>query len=146
MSVAPPGLIEIIRTPFAGEDIVAAIASPTALENLHMVLDPLVVEGFVTEMVADSSFREERTGVEGFLAAWQDWAGPYSSLRVEVEEIREIGDKLLTLVRQVGVPKGTTTEIADSSAAVWTLADGKLVRVEFHLDVEAAKRSAGLDG
>ena len=35
-----------------------------------MVFDPLVTEEFVSEMVADSSFRQERTGVEGFYAAW----------------------------------------------------------------------------
>jgi ketosteroid isomerase-like protein len=104
----------------------------------------VIADQFVTEMVADSSFRQERTGLDGFLDAWRDWSAPWERLRIEVEEIREVGDKLWTPVVLVGVPKGTETEIRQRSGGVWTLADRKLTRVEFHLDPEVAKRAAGV--
>ena len=37
-------------------------------------------------------------------------------------------------------------EIRTDAAAVWTLRDIKLVRVEFNMDVDEARRSAGLAG
>jgi ketosteroid isomerase-like protein len=138
--------MEILRNPFDGEDVVEAVNNPTVLENLRMVFGSLIAEGFVTEMVADSSFREERTGIEGFLEAWRDWADPFSSMRIEVEEVREVGDNIWTPVVLVGVPKEGTTEISQRAAAVWTMDGGKLARVEFHLDPETGERAAGLGG
>ena len=145
MDAATQRLLDLIGEPFDGEDVVTAVNSPTALDSLHMVFDPLVTEEFVSEMVADSSFRQERTGVEGFYAAWCDWAAPYDSLRIDVGEVHDVDDKLLTIVEQVGVPKGGESEIRSSSAAVWTLSDGLLSRVEFHLDPAQARRSAGIE-
>ena len=67
MDAAKQRLLDLIGEPFDGEDVVTAVNSPTALDSLHMVFDPLVSEEFVSDMVADSSFRQERTGVEGLL-------------------------------------------------------------------------------
>jgi hypothetical protein len=144
MDPAKQRLLDLIQVPFDGGDVVEAVSSPTALDNLHMVFDPLVTEDFVSEMVADSSFRQERTGVEGFHAAWCDWAAPFDRLQIDVVEVHDVDDKLLTIVEQVGVPKGGESELRSSSAAVWTLSDGLLSRVEFHLDTEQARRAAGL--
>jgi hypothetical protein len=138
-------LVEILKNPFDGEDVVQAVNSPTVLENLRMVFGPLISEDFVTEMVADSSFRQERTGIEGFLEAWRDWAAPFSSMRIDVEEIREVGESIWTPVDLVGVPKEGTTEIRQAAGAVWILGEGRLARVEFHLDPETGRRAAGLD-
>jgi hypothetical protein len=144
MAEIPEGLRILIQDPFAGDDVVEAVNSPTALESLHMVLDPVAVPGFITEMVADSSFRQERTGVEGFYDAWRDWAAPFERLRLENVESRRVGDSVLSVVDQTGVPKGTDTEINQPAAAVWFLEDERLARVEFHLDVDVARRAAGL--
>ena len=145
MSDVRAALIEVLKNPFDGEDVVEAVNSPTVLENLRMVFGSLISEDFVTEMVADSSFRQERTGIEGFLEAWRDWSAPFSSMRIEVAEIREVGESIWTPVELVGVPKEGTTEISQAAGAVWILEGGSLARVEFHLDPEAARRAAGLD-
>jgi len=51
---------------------------------------------------------------------------------------------VVSLVRQTGRTKTGGVEIEAAAAAVWTIRDGKLTRVEFHLDQEAALRAAGL--
>lgn len=139
-------LLDVIGNPFDGEDVVVAVSAPDALAGLRTVFDPLVAEGFVTAMVPESGFGQERVGIEGFLAAWQNWAAPWDSLRFEVNEVADAGDNLLTVVEQLGVPKGGSREVKQRAAAVWKLADGTLARAEFHIDVDAARRSAGLAG
>ena len=100
----------------------------------------------MTAIVPDSGFGQERLGIEGFLVTWRDWAAPWDSLRLEVTEVADAGDNLFTVVEQVGVPKGGSHEVKQRTAAVWMLEDGRLARAEFHVDVDAARRSAGLAG
>jgi ketosteroid isomerase-like protein len=45
-------------------------------------------------------------------------------------------------VRQIGTTRHGGVEIAQPSAAVWKFRDGRLVRLEFHLDREEAMASA----
>jgi hypothetical protein len=110
--------------------------------RLREALEGFAADGFVTEMVADSSFRAERTGIDGFIEAWDDWLEAFQSFRIDLDESVEIGDTLLTLVTLTGVPRGGATELVNDNAAVWFLKGGRLARVEFHMDREMARRSA----
>lgn len=116
--------------------------------ELRDALARYATEDFVTEMVADSSFRAEFRGPDGFLEAWRDWLEAFESFRIDLDETVEFGDTLLTLVTLTGVPRGGATELVNSNAAVWFVRDGKLARVEFHMDRGMARRSAeaGLPG
>ncbi len=62
-------------------------------------------------------------------------------MRIEIEQVEEIGDNVLTFVIQTGTTRHGV-EVAQPSAAVWKFRDGLLTRVEFHLDREKAMRSA----
>ena len=52
---------------------------------------------------------------------------------------------MVSLVRLCGKTKTGGVDVEAAAAAVWTVVDGRLDRVEFHLDREAALRAAGLD-
>jgi hypothetical protein len=93
----------------------------------------------------DPSFRIEFDGANGMIERWSDWLSPYESFRMEIGDLIESGDVLVTCARQFGTPTGGGPEVEAESAAVWWLRDDRLVRVEFHLDREAALRAAGLD-
>jgi len=110
--------------------------------KLRQALDRLADADFVTEMVADSSFRTERRGTDGFIEAWDDWLEAFETFRVDLDDTIEVGETLLTLVTLRGVPKGGSAELVNSNAAVWFVRDGKLARVEFHMDRELARLSA----
>ncbi len=96
-------------------------------------------------MAADQSFRRERPGVEGFVEGWLDWLEPFASFRVHLEETIDARDAFVTLVRQVGRPRGGISEVENEGAAVWWFDHGLLTRVEFHLDQAVALRAAGID-
>jgi ketosteroid isomerase-like protein len=92
----------------------------------------------------DPSFRNEYRGVEGLIEGWADWLAPYESFRMEVEDLIESREVVVTFVHQFGTATGGGPEIEAESAAVWWVRDGRLVRVEFHLDRHLAMRAAGL--
>jgi ketosteroid isomerase-like protein len=92
----------------------------------------------------DPRFAIEARGIEGFLESWRDWLSPFEHWRLELDDVIESGDRVVTLIRQFGTPKGSTAEVENAGAAVWFIRDGRLARVEFHLDREVALRSAGL--
>src|SRR4051794_27490310 len=94
-------------------------------------------------MTADSSFTAEFTGRDGLLEAWADWLETFTRVRIEIEEIKEVGDNVLTFVNQIGTTRHGV-ELAQPSAAVWKFRDDVLVRVEFHLDREKARESAAV--
>jgi ketosteroid isomerase-like protein len=85
------------------------------------------------------------TGPEGFVQAWREWVDAYERYSIEVEEIAEgaLG-QVFILARQRGTTRTGGVEVSEPAGAVWTVRDGRLVRMEFHLDPESAKRVAGL--
>ena len=149
MSEEAKELVATLLTAFPTEEDMAAEESGGEREaRLKEALARSATPDFVTEMVADSSFRAEFRGSNGFIEAWDDWLQAFESFRIDLEETIEFGDTLLTLVTLTGVPRGGATELVNANAAVWFVRDGKLARVEFHMDREMARRSAeaGLPG
>ena len=120
-------------------DDAMAQASGTALA-------PLMHPDF--EAVMMDPLRGETTyrGIDGLREAWLDWLSPWETYRTEIEEARDLGDRVLLLVRDFGRPEGSTQEVALNGAAVWTVREGKIVRAEFHSDRTKAVEAVGLAG
>jgi hypothetical protein len=116
------------------------------IQRLTSAIERVAAPDLVSVMIGpDQSFRAEYRGVAGLIEGWADWLSPYESFRMEVDDLIESDDVLVTCVRQFGTPVGGGPELVAAGAAVWWLREGRLVRVEFNLDREAALRSAGLD-
>jgi ketosteroid isomerase-like protein len=113
----------------------------TLLRELGDSLADLVADELTGAMTADSSFTTEFEGRDGLLVTWADWLGAFARVQIELEEVEEIGDNVLTLVNQIGTTRHGVA-LAQPSAAVWKFRGEKLVRVEFHLDREKARASA----
>ncbi|HXF00004.1 MAG TPA: nuclear transport factor 2 family protein [Solirubrobacterales bacterium] len=116
-----------------------------AIERLTSAIETVAVPDLASAMIGpDQSFRIDYRGVAALIDGWRDWLAPYESFRMEIDEVIESDGVLVTCVRQFGTPVGGGPELVAQGAAVWWLRDGRLVRVEFNLDREAALRSAGL--
>jgi ketosteroid isomerase-like protein len=103
-------------------------------------------------MLADDVTWEGAPGVEGCRtrAEVEDALRTRAGLRMEVQELADAGDKVLACVRV------TAGEIAGDGEPdpyrgreqffnVITLRDGRVTRIEDHLDRTAALRAAGID-
>jgi ketosteroid isomerase-like protein len=115
------------------------------LTAINDALEPLAGDELTGEMTADASFSTEFEGAAGLREAWADWLSAFSEVRIELEEVQEVGDSVLTLVNQVGTTRHGV-RLSQASAAVWKFRDGVLIRVEFHLDRERARASASEPG
>ncbi len=128
------------------EDVVATLNDPEAGRRIRRVLIELAQPDFEVAMVGPNYLGQaiERSGADGFREAWVDWTSPFSSYQIDLEEMIDAGDRVVSLVAMSGKTKTGGVEIEAHAAAVWTVVDGRLRRVEFHLDRESALRSAGL--
>jgi ketosteroid isomerase-like protein len=135
--------LQAIHEVLMGDDgSIPAESLEQVLELFRNVAEP----DFVCRMVGpDLSFVGEEKGAEGFLKAWADWTSPFEEFRIEVERVIEAGDHMIDFVRQTAVTKRGGVPVETLGAGVWMFREGRLSKVEFHLDREAALRSAGLD-
>ncbi len=106
----------------------------------------LATDDFVWDMSNFHGWPEQQVyeGPEGagaflstWLEAWEDW-------ELEVESLRDAGDKVVALVRQHGTSKAAGMPVEMSFAQVFTLRDGKQSRMDMYSDRGEALASAGL--
>jgi ketosteroid isomerase-like protein len=88
--------------------------------------------------------RRTYIGVEGLRSGLRDWMTPWATYRQNVEEAIDLGDRVLLLMRDSGRREGSTREVKGSDAAVWTVRDGKIARIEFYVHRREALEAVGL--
>jgi ketosteroid isomerase-like protein len=96
----------------------------------HAVLDGRVEDGL-----------EGRAAIRGFL---DDWFGSFAELRMEVEEFVVLDNGVvLAVVTQEGRPVGADGQVhqREGWAICWS-ADGLLVRLTTHTDIDEARAAA----
>ena len=109
-------------------------------------LEDSVTPDFAWDMSTFTGWPEKQTyeGLEGarefmraWLDAWEDW-------ELELEELRDAGDKVVAILRQRGVAKSTGLEVDMHMAQVFTLRDGKQARMEMYATPEEGLAAVGL--
>jgi ketosteroid isomerase-like protein len=100
-----------------------------------------VPEDSPLEVMEQSEFR----GLEGLVEGWTMWLAPWEQFRIRLEETVDAGDGVvLALARATGRLRGSDIEIPQEAATVQRVEDGRIVSMGFYLDVEQARRDAGL--
>jgi hypothetical protein len=140
-------VVEQIQDALTMGDVVAGLDDDEATLRIVEMFAELAEPGFEVVMMGPAYVGRaiEGSGLEGFRAAWLEWTSAFESYRIDLERMIDAGDRVVSLVRMVGRTKTGGVEVEAPGAAVWTVVEGRLQRAEFHLDREAALRSAGLD-
>ena len=69
----------------------------------------------------------------------------FEDYRPEVEDLIDVGDEVLTLAIEHGRGRGSGAGVqSNKTAHVWTLRDGKAVRLDLYLDRDKALNAVGL--
>jgi hypothetical protein len=85
------------------------------------------------------------TGAEGFRAGWREWVSAFDSFRIEMSAIHTVsGGRVVLLVTTLARPPGSSAEIPQPSAAVYTVRDERIVAVDHYLEHEQALRDTGI--
>ena len=133
-SLQPTG-VDLVEV-FATEDSMVAGLDPDAFA------DDLRVE-FISGESAGAQQTEYRGG-EGLLEAWKDWLSPWTSYRIDVEDILDGGDEVVAFVRIEGRTVHDDVVVQHAPAAVYTVRDLTVTRLRFYLDRDDALAAAGL--
>ena len=83
-------------------------------------------------------------GPDGVRAFWEMWFENFEEFQIEVEEIVDVGDRILALIAISGSGRGSGVDVQTPTfAQIWTYEEGKVTRVEM-LIKEDALASLGL--
>jgi ketosteroid isomerase-like protein len=141
-------VVERIQIALTETDVVSALDDDEANRRIRAVFGELTEPDFQTAMVGPgytSGRRIEYTGLDGFTEAWRDWTSPFESYEIVVEEMIDAGDQVVSIVAMSGRIRTGGAEITAPAAAVWTVVDGRMRKVEFHIDRAEALRAAGVE-
>jgi uncharacterized protein len=83
-------------------------------------------------------------GHEGFLDLLGQWFEPWDEYSIELEDLIDAGDRVITVERHVGRRNGTALEIVQRVSAIWTIKGGTAVGMRIFFDKREALEAAGL--
>jgi ketosteroid isomerase-like protein len=86
-----------------------------------------------------------QTTVRGIPQMWETWRSTLSAwtdFRATPSEILDLGDRVLATNRIDGRGKESGAAVSADVATVFTLEDGKVVRMALYWDVDSARREA----
>ena len=76
---------------------------------------------------------------------WQaDWAGPWEDWGWGPVEFIEAGERVVAVLRVHAKGRRSGVEVERLNGAVWTLRDGKCVRLDYYDSRDQALQAAGL--
>lgn len=84
------------------------------------------------------------TGLTGLREIWLEWLKPWLGYRSEIEEVIDLGEGVLVLVRDFGRVGDGAPEVRMTSGAIWTVREAKISGVVFYTTRESALEAAGL--
>ena len=83
-------------------------------------------------------------GVAEAEQSMREWFSAWDVVRWKAEEFVDLGDRVLVLIRAHA--RGKASSNAEGSYAhIWTMRDGKAIRIVGYTDWGAARKSAGLE-
>jgi ketosteroid isomerase-like protein len=84
-------------------------------------------------------------GHDGVREAFRIWMGTWDDFRQELDELIDAGDtEVIAVVREFGRGKGSGIALERPTVGLWTMRNGKAVRIRFFERQEDALEAAGL--
>jgi len=116
------------------------------VERTREILPELVVPDFVWDTTTYRGGVQPATceGVDEANQWLAEWLDGFHAWSVEVLEIVDAGDHVVTVMRQRATAKHGGPEVEMLLPQVWTFRDGLIARMEMYVDRAEALRAAGL--
>ena len=134
--------------PFNGAELTGVFQDPEKAERLRAELAEIAAPDLITVMVGSDAGGLSGTfaGLDGFLEGWRDFLDTFASFRNDLVDFVEADpDTILILSRQRATTATGGVKMDNEAGAVFSFEEGRLRRIEFHLDRESAAKAAGLE-
>jgi hypothetical protein len=139
--------VEIVRglAPPSGTDLTRLFADDAGASDRLAAISPMFDAAFEFESHATGGDLGRGNGLEELAAAWREWMSPFDSWWTEIEDFVDVdNDRVLVLLRDHVRPRGGESEIESLGCNLWTLRDGKVVRIDFYPVRSEGLKAAGL--
>jgi ketosteroid isomerase-like protein len=81
-------------------------------------------------------------GIESMWDTWRSTLSAWTDFRAIPSEFGDYGDRVLVMNRIEARGKESGADVGADTACLWTLDNGRVVRLALYWDVEAARRAA----
>ncbi|HME05024.1 MAG TPA: nuclear transport factor 2 family protein [Solirubrobacteraceae bacterium] len=138
--------VELVRSvyPDPEVDVAALITDDEAAAQWIQAVAPRFdpsLEGTIRlpGLGAPVIFRE----LQGLRDVWRGWLGHWTSFHVEIEEVIDGGERILTVDRAHGRHRPEEPEDTLRRTVIWTVRDGRIVSVDFNVPHAEALATVG---
>jgi ketosteroid isomerase-like protein len=83
-------------------------------------------------------------GHKGVRQFWREWLSVFGEVDLDIEELIDAGDQVVAVIQERGIGRTSGAPVEASPVAVWTLADGKVSRMQIFDHRKQALEAAGL--
>jgi hypothetical protein len=137
--------VELVKALFPppGTDICALFRDEDAFARMLEALGPILTDDFESTAVFPGETRTY-AGPEGLRKIWLDWLEPWATYRTSIDEVIEVGDRVVLLLRDHGRREDMDAEVEIIGASIATIREGKLARWEDYTRRADALEAAGL--
>lgn len=135
-SIQPPPDVDL-------NDVFLRNAPPDVVATALAAPAPAFTDDFVCIFHALSA--DPRPGVAGLRDSWLDWLEPWETYRAEIDELIDLGDRVLLSSRDYARRPGMTDEVEMRGSALYTLRGGRIAKAEFFPQRADAFIAAGLE-
>jgi hypothetical protein len=141
--------IQLVKSvhPRPETELTQLFRSERGTEALKQGLAPALHPEFEMTALSDKrGLKLDGKGIDGLVDGWRQWLEPWDIYWSEAEDFIDADEgRVLVHVRDHGKLRGTDSEVETQAAAVWTVRDGKIARIDFFADRGVARKAAGLD-
>ena len=112
-------------------------------------LEEIIAPDYVWDMSHFRGWPEQPTyeGIDEARRFIREWTAAFDDWAIEVIDIHDAGDdRVVGVLRQRGRPKSTGVSVDMRYAQVFTVRDGKQVRMEMYNDPDEALQAVGIEG
>ena len=111
------------------------------IERVASWLHPDFEGNVAPELSAEPDTYRGRDGVQRYFESFRE---TFEQIRFEAEEFADAGDAVAVAICMTAVGKLTKIPVEQHNAGVWTVRDGKVLRIDTYATFEQALAAAGL--
>jgi hypothetical protein len=139
-----PENVELVKALIPqGTDIIPLFRDEDTWTRTRAAASPFFTDDFESVMVFLGQTRTF-AGLAGLRKNWLDWLEPWATYRTGFEELIDLEDRVLILLRDHGRREGMETEVELVGATILTFRGAKVARWEDYADRAKALEATGL--
>ena len=137
--------VEIARVVYGqpGTDLCRLVRDEDEFARVREAVGPLFTDDFECVFVFPGETRTD-AGLEGLRNNWLDWLEPWATYRVGIDELIDLGERVVVLDRDRARREDMDAEVEMVGATILTFREGKVARWEFYVDRALALEAVGL--